>query len=78
MSWMAAVKDILAESDSDYDDVEMVTKEDEVDCCYGLEVVGISKPQILDILNGHCGYIEVNGGEYAILITLKGENNETN
>ena len=75
MSWIAKVIDVLVENNKfqDYDNVKMVTKEDDIDCCYGLEVVGITRPQILDLLNGNCGYIEVNGGEYAILLTLKGE-----
>lgn len=50
------------------DDFEIVSKDAEVNTCYGLETFYITKEEIDALLSGKKLYSTVNCGEYAITI----------
>lgn len=52
-------------------DFEIVKPNEDVEPCYGLEKFEISKRDMLALLNGDKLYLQVNEGEYAILISLE-------
>ena len=51
-------------------DFEIVSKDAEVDTCYGLETFYVTKEEIAAILSGKKLYSTVNCGEYAITIEI--------
>ena len=51
-------------------DFDIVSKDAEVDTCYGLEVFHITKKEITALLSGKKLYSTVNRGEYAITIEM--------
>ena len=51
-------------------DFEIVSKDAEIDECYGLEVFYITKEEITALLSGKKLYSTINGNEYAITIEM--------
>ena len=51
-------------------DFEIVSKDAEVDTCYGIENFYITKEEIAALLSGKKLYSTVNCGEYAITIEM--------
>ncbi len=51
-------------------DFEIVDKKAEVDMCYGLEVLYITKEEINALLSGKRLYSKINYGEYAMTIEM--------
>ena len=51
-------------------DYEIVTKQDLVDCCYGIEYLKINVEDLEKLKKGNCIYCEINCGEYALVIAL--------
>ena len=51
-------------------DFEIVSKDAEIDTCYGLEDFFITKEEITALLSGKKLYSTVNCGEYAISIEM--------
>ena len=59
------MKDYVLESN-----FEIVSKDAEIDVCYGLEKFYITKEEISALLSGKKLYSTVNCGEYAITIEM--------
>ena len=58
-------------------DFDIVSKDAEIDMCYGLETYYITKEDIAALLSGKKLYSTVNCGEYAITIEMtESEENE--
>lgn len=51
-------------------DFEIVSKDAEIDMCYGLEEFYITKEDIAALISGKKLYSTVNCGEYAITIEM--------
>lgn len=51
-------------------DFDIVSKDEEIDTCYGLETFYITKEEITALLSGKKLYSTVNAGEYAITIEI--------
>ena len=51
-------------------DFKIVSKDEEIDTCYGLEDFYITKEEITALLSGKKLYSTVNCGEYAITIEI--------
>lgn len=51
-------------------DFKIVSKDEEIDTCYGLEDLYITKEEITALLSGKKLYSTVNCGEYAITIEI--------
>lgn len=51
---------------------EIVTKQDLVDCCYGIEYLKITDEDLEKLKKGNCIYCEINAAEYALVISLGG------
>lgn len=49
---------------------KIATKQDLVDCCYGIEYLKINVEDLEKLKKGNCIYCAINGGEYALVISL--------
>lgn len=52
-------------------DFDVVSKDAEVNTCYGIDNFYITKEEIASLLSGKKLYSTVNGGEYAITIEME-------
>jgi hypothetical protein len=50
---------------------EQYKRDEEVDCCYGMETYFITEEDIEHLRNGGKLYSTINGGEYAIQIVME-------